>query len=492
MLFYIGIDLGTSAMKLLLMDAEGKIHNTVTKEYPLEFPQPGWSQQTAEDWKKALFEGIPELLKGFDASVVAGIGCGGQMHGLVVLDENDNVIRPAILWNDGRTAKQVDYLNNEIGKDKLSEWTANIAFAGFTAPKILWMKENERSNFAKIAKIMLPKDYINYILTGVHSCDYSDASGMLLLDVEHKCWSEEMLEICGISEKQMPKLFESYDYIGTLDPEIADKMGLPGTVKVCAGAGDNAAAAVGTGVVGEGGCNISLGTSGTVFISSEAFTTLDNNAIHNFAHADGGWHLMGCMLSAASCNKWLLEDIFGTSDHNAEQAAIKEEKLGENHVFFLPYLMGERSPINDTNARGTFIGMTMDTSRADLVQAVLEGVAFAIRDSVEVARSLGITINSSKICGGGAKSALWKRIFANVLNCELEIPVSEQGPGMGGAMLAMVACGEYESVKDCCAKLCHTASVIKPEAELVAKYEARYQQFKKIYPACKELFAELN
>jgi len=492
MALFIGIDLGTSAMKLLLMDAEGKIYNTVTREYPLEFPQPGWSQQNPEDWKKALFEGIPQLLNGFDASLVKGIGCGGQMHGLVVLDKDDNVIRPAILWNDGRTAKQADYLNNEIGRDKLSAWTANIAFAGFTAPKILWMKENEPENFARIAKIMLPKDYINYILTGWHSCDYSDASGMLLLDVEHKCWSKEMLEICGISVNQMPKLFESYDCVSTLDPEIADKLGLPGTVKVCAGASDNAAAAVGAGVVGEGGCNISLGTSGTVFISSEKFDVDPHNALHAFAHADGGWHLMGCMLSAASCNKWLLEDILGTSDHNAEQAAIKEEKLGENHVFFLPYLMGERSPINDTNARGTFIGMTMDTNRADMVQAVLEGVAFAIRDSVEVARSLGITIDSSKICGGGAKSAIWKRIFANVLNCEMENPVSEQGPGMGGAMLAMVACGEYETVKDCCSKLCATASTVKPEPLLVAKYEVRYQQFKKIYPACKELFAELN
>ena len=491
-MYYIGIDLGTSAMKLLLMDASGTIHNTVTKEYPLEFPQPGWSQQNPEDWKTALYEGMPELLKGFNTSCVAGIGCGGQMHGLVVLDENDNVIRPAILWNDGRTAKQVDYLNNEISKEKLSALTANIAFAGFTAPKILWMKENEPENFGKIAKIMLPKDYINYILTGVHSCDYSDASGMLLLDVEHKCWSKEMLNICGISESQMPKLFESYECIGAVDPVIAEKLGIPGTVKVCAGAGDNAAAAVGTGVVGEGGCNISLGTSGTVFISSEKFGVDDTNGLHAFAHADGGWHLMGCMLSAASCNKWLLEDIFGTSDHVGEQAPITDEKLGENHVFFLPYLMGERSPINDTNARGTFIGMTMDTTRADLVQAVLEGVAFAIRDSVEVARSLGITIDSSKICGGGAKSPLWKRIFANVLDCELEVPVSEQGPGMGGAMLSMVACGEYESVKACCEKLCAVADVVKPEPELVAKYEARYQQFQKIYPAVKNLFPEIQ
>ena len=492
MKLYIGIDLGTSAMKLLLMDAQGQIRNVVSKEYPLEFPQPGWSQQAPEDWKKALLEGVPELLKGFDGAEVAGIGAGGQMHGLVVLDEIDNVIRPAILWNDGRTAKQVDYLNGVIGKEKLSAMTANIAFAGFTAPKSLWMKEEEPENFAKIAKIMLPKDYINYILTGVHSCDYSDASGMLLLDVEHKCWSSEMLEICGVREAQMPKLFESFDCIGTVKPDIAEVLGLSSSVRVCAGAGDNAAAAVGTGVVGEGGCNISLGTSGTVFISSEKFGVDDTNGLHAFAHADGGWHLMGCMLSAASCNKWLMEDIFRTDDYTGEQAAIAEEKLGENHVFFLPYLMGERSPINDTNARGTFIGMTMDSSRADLTQAVLEGVAFAIRDSVEVARSLGITINSSKICGGGAKSPLWKRIFANVLNCELEIPVSEQGPGMGGAMLAMVACGEYDSVRSCCEKLTSVASTVKPEPALVAKYEARYQQFKKIYPACKELFAELQ
>ena len=489
---FIGIDLGTSAMKLLLMDESGAIRNTVTKEYPLEFPKPGWSQQNPEHWKKALLEGVPELLLGYDGSEVAGIGAGGQMHGLVVLDEEDNVIRPAILWNDGRTAKQVEYLNHEIGKEKLSDLTANIAFAGFTAPKILWMKENEPENYAKIAKIMLPKDYINYLLTGVHSCDYSDASGMLLLDVANKCWSKEMLDICGITEKQMPKLYESYDCIGTVKPEMAKQLGLNETVKVAAGAGDNAAAAVGTGVVGEGGCNISLGTSGTVFISSEKFGVDDSNGLHAFAHADGGWHLMGCILSAASCNKWLLEDILGTSDHNAEQAAIKEERLGENRVFFLPYLMGERSPINDTNARGTFVGMTMDTTRADLVQAVLEGVAFAIRDSVEVARSLGIGISRSRICGGGAKSPLWKKIMANVLGCTLEVPVSEQGPGMGGAMLAMVACGAYENVNTCCKKLVSVASTVEPDPELVAKYEARYQQFRKIYPAMKTLFPEIQ
>ena len=491
MKLYIGVDLGTSAVKLLLMDEAGGIKKIVTKEYPLEFPQPGWSQQAPQDWHKAVMEGIPELLDGSDPALVAGIGCGGQMHGLVVLDKDDNVIRPAILWNDGRTAKQVDYLNNIIGKNKLSAMTANIAFAGFTAPKILWMQENEPENFAKIAKIMLPKDYINDILTGVHACDYSDASGMLLLDVEHKCWSREMLDICGVSEAQMPKLFESYDCIGTVLPEIAAKLGIPASVKVAAGAGDNAAAAVGTGTVGEGGCNISLGTSGTVFISSKKFGVDDTNALHAFAHADGGYHLMGCMLSAASCNKWLMDDIFNTADYAAEQAPITDDKLGRNRVYFLPYLMGERSPINDTNARGTFTGMSMDTTRADLTQAVLEGVAFAIRDSVEVARSLGIEITSSKICGGGAKSALWKKIMANVLNVQLQCVASEQGPGLGGAMLAMVACGAYPTVADACKALVSVASTVEPEADLVARYENRYQQFRKIYPACKELFAEL-
>ena len=491
MKLYIGIDLGTSAVKLLLMDEAGSIKNIVTKEYPLEFPQPGWSQQAPQDWHKAVMEGIPQLLDGSDPAEVAGIGCGGQMHGLVVLDKDDNVIRPAILWNDGRTARQVDYLNNEIGKQKLSAMTANIAFAGFTAPKLLWMRENEPENFARVAKIMLPKDYINYILTGVHACDYSDASGMLLLDVEHKRWSSEMLSICGICDSQMPRLFESYDCIGTVKPEVAALLGIPATVKVAAGAGDNAAAAVGTGTVGEGGCNISLGTSGTVFISSNKFGVDDTNALHAFAHADGGYHLMGCMLSAASCNKWLMDDILKTDDYAAEQAPITDERLGRNRVFFLPYLMGERSPINDTNARGTFTGISMDSTRADLTQAVLEGVAFAIRDSVEVARSLGIEINSSKICGGGAKSGLWKKIMANVLNVQLQCVASEQGPGLGGAMLAMVACGAYATVADACNALVSIASTVEPEKELVDRYEIRYQQFRKIYPACKDLFAEL-
>ena len=490
--YYIGIDLGTSAVKLLLVDETGAIRREVTKEYPLMFPQPGWSEQNPGDWWSACCEGLGELLEGEDRSLVAGIGCGGQMHGLVALDEKDEVIRPAILWNDGRTGEEVEYLNTVIGKERLSALTANIAFAGFTAPKILWVRKNEPENFARIAKIMLPKDYINYKLTGVHCCDYSDASGMLLLDVAHKRWSEEMLAICGVTEAQMPRLFESYEVIGTIQGFVSGALGLPRDCAVVAGAGDNAAAAVGTGVVGEGGCNLSLGTSGTLFISSERFGVDPNNALHAFAHADGGFHLMGCMLSAASCNKWLCDEILRTKDYAAEQAPITRDRLGRNHVFFLPYLMGERSPINDVNARGCFVGMTMDTSRADLVQAVLEGVAFAIRDSFEVARSLGLDIPRSKLCGGGAKSPLWRTIFANVLGIPLDMVKTEQGPGYGGAMLAMVGCGIFASVQAAADALVELASTTEPDPELSARYEAQYQKFRKIYPAMKSIFPEIQ
>jgi len=491
-MLYIGIDLGTSACKLLLVDEGGTVLNEVTKEYPLSFPHPGWSEQAPEDWWQAVTDGVPELLVGFDASQVAGIGAGGQMHGLVALDENDNVIRPAILWNDGRTAKEVDYLNKTIGRDKLSRYTANIAFAGFTAPKLLWMRENERDNFAKIRKIMLPKDYINYKLTGVHCTDYSDASGMLLLDVEHKRWSREMCDICGVSEKQLPALYESWNVVGRLTPDTAASLSLPDTVKVCAGAGDNAAAAVGTGVVGAGGCNISLGTSGTIFVSEDKFGADPTNALHAFAHADGGWHLMGCMLSAASCNKWWCEDVLGTSDYQTEQKPINKDKLGRNRVFFLPYLMGERSPINDTDACGAFVGMSMDTTRADLTQAVLEGVAFAIRDSFEEAKSLGADIPKSMICGGGAKSPLWRTIFANVLGIPLTLPQTEQGPGYGGAVLAMVSCGAYPSVQAAADALVRVADTVEPDPELTVRYEEQYRKFKTLYPALKNVFPILK
>ncbi len=485
-MLYIGVDLGTSAVKLLLMEGNGRIVNIVSKEYPISFPHPGWSEQEPADWWAQTVAGLKELTENCDKSQIRGISFGGQMHGLVVLDKDDNVIRPAILWNDGRTGKETDYLNNVIGKDKLSEYTANIAFAGFTAPKLLWMKENEPDKFARIEKIMLPKDYIAYRLSGVHCTDVSDASGMLLFDVKNKCWSKEMMEICSVREEQLARIFESYETVGTIKPEIAADLGFSEDVRIIAGAGDNAAAAIGTGTVGDGRCNISLGTSGTIFISSRDFCVDDQNALHAFAHADGHYHLMGCMLSAASCNKWWMEDIIGTEDYAGEQAGIK--KLGENNVFFLPYLMGERSPHNNPDARGMFIGMSMDTTRADMTQAVLEGVAFGIRDSFEVAKSQGIRIESTKICGGGAKSPLWKRIMANVLGIRVEVIESEEGPGYGGAILAAVGCGEYKDVEEAAEKLVKVVDVIEPEKELTEKYEKKYQYFKKLYPTVKVLW----
>lgn len=489
-MYYIGLDLGTSALKLLLMSGQGEICKIISKEYPISFPKPGWSEQNPVDWWNAAVDGIRELVRDVvDKNQIKGISFGGQMHGLVVLDKDNHVIRPAILWNDGRTAEECKYLNEVVGTEKLSQYTANIAFAGFTAPKILWMQKHEPENFRKIHKIMLPKDYLAYRLSGVFCTDVSDASGMLLFDVEHKCWSEEMLNICGIKREQVADIYESYEAVGTITPEAAGELGLPQNVKIIAGAGDNAAAAIGTGTVGDGRCNVSLGTSGTIFISSKNFGVDENNALHSFAHADGHFHLMGCMLSAASCNKWWMEDIIGTKEYGKEQESV--QNLGENHVFFLPYLMGERSPHNDPDARGAFIGMSMDTKRSDMTLAVLEGVAFAMRDSLEVAKSLGIDIKKTTICGGGAKSLLWRKIMANVLNLEVDIIESEEGPGYGGAILAAVGCGEYHSVEEAAKKLVKVVDTVKPDSELVKKYEERYKIFRQIYPNLKFLYPML-
>ena len=479
--YYIGLDLGTSGLKGLLVDRLGNVIKESNESYPVHYPRDGWSEQNPEDWIAATRKIVKTLSQGVEEDV-KGISIGGQMHGLVILDEQDNVIRPAILWNDGRTQNQTDYLNDVIGKERLSALTANIAFAGFTAPKILWMKENEPENFAKIAKIMLPKDYVAYMLTGVHSSDYSDASGTLLLDVEHKCWSKDMCNICSVKEEWLPRLYESYEVTG----KVFQEFGLPNAVFV-AGAGDNAAAAIGTGTVKNGSCNISLGTSGTVFISGDTFSVDKKNALHAFAHANGKWHLMGCILSAASANKWWLEDILKTNDY---AGAIKNVSLGENSVYFLPYLMGERSPHNDVNARGAFLGMRANTTREEMNLAVLEGVAFALRDCVEVARSSGIVVSKTAICGGGAKSEVWKKIIANVLNAEVVSLETEQGPSYGAAILAMVGTGEYATVKEATDRIVKEKSSVLPEKDLTEKYEAKYQKFKKLYPCLKSWFEE--
>ncbi len=484
---YIGIDLGTSSVKLLLVAADGKIINSVTQTYKVHYPRDGWSEQNPEDWYSGVIGGIMRLLVGQDKSAVKGVGVGGQMHGLVVLDKDDKVIRPCILWNDGRTEKQTEYLNEVIGRKVLSERTANIAFAGFTAPKILWLKENEPENFKRIDKIMLPKDYIVYRLTGKFATDYSDASGTLLLDVKNKRWHGDMLEICGIKETQLPRLYESYDAVGTLLDSVKKELQLSDRVTVCAGAGDNAAAAIGTGTIKDGDCNVSLGTSGTVFISNDAFSVDDKNALHSFAHANGKYHLMGCILSAASCNAWWMENVLKTTEFSAEQRGA-DKLRGKNDLFFLPYLMGERSPHNDTNARGAFIGLRPTTTRTQMTLAVMEGVAFALKDCVEVAKANGAKISSTRICGGGSKSPLWRQIIADVLNMPVETPKTQEGPAYGGAILAMVACGEYASVNDAADKLISITQTVTPDPEAAAGYEKRYAVFRQLYPALKNAF----
>ena len=487
-MYTVGIDLGTSSVKLLMMEEGGRLVRSAVRDYPLSFPKPGWSEQDPDDWWRAVKDALRELTDGIAPEEIAGVSFGGQMHGLVILDEDDMVIRPAILWNDGRTVDEVEYLNGDVGKGKLTELTGNIAFAGFTAPKILWIEKNEPENFARIRKIMLPKDFIAYRLSGVHSTDYSDASGMLLLDVEHKCWSEEMLSICHVKKEQMPALYESYDVTGTVLPDVAKECGLSPSCKVIAGAGDNAAAAVGTGTVGNGKCNISLGTSGTIFICRDTFGVDSRNALHSFAHADGAYHLMGCILSAASCNSWWMEKVLVSWDYAAEQEKIGA--LGENHVYFLPYLMGERSPHNDPLARGTFTGLTMDTTESDMLQAVMEGVCFAIRDCFEAARSIGTVIPSSRICGGGAKSRIWCEMMADVLGIPIETLEVEEGPGLGAAILAAVGCGLYGSVAEAAEAIVKKKDTILPDPALVEKYEERYAKWRKLYPALKEFFAE--
>lgn len=472
---FIGIDLGTSAVKIILTDDNLNIIKTVSKDYPLYFSSDGKSEQNPVDWWNAIQEGLSEITKDIDKNSIAGIGVAGQMHGLVMLDENDNVLRPAILWNDTRTGKQTDFLNNVIGKDKLQKFTGNIAFAGFTAPKILWVKENESEVFEKCKKICLPKDYINYLLTGVFATDVSDASGMLLFDVENRCWSKEMIDICGINEEMLPTVYESYEPIGKVKAEL----GFGENITVCAGAGDNAAAAVGTNTINCGQCNISLGTSGTVFVPSDNYVKTVNPALHSFCHANGKYHLMGCILSAASDNKWLVEEVFNTKDYEKNITEL-DVNSARKQIYFMPYLAGERCPYNDSEVRGAFIGLTHDTTRADLQMSVFEGVSFAIKECVEL---IPDDISTATVCGGGAKNKLWMKILSNVLGKEISI-INNEGPALGAAVLCAKATGlDINPKTDALYK-------VSPDEVIVGIYAQKYKKFKKLYPSLKDFYKE--
>ena len=481
---YIGVDLGTSSIKLLLVNKEGNILNQVSKEYPLLMPKPGWSEQEPLEWWNAFLKAIKELLNEFNPKDVKGISVAGQMHGLVILDKNNNVIRPAILWNDGRTGEETDYLNNVIGKEKLVKLTGNFAFAGFTAPKILWLKKNEPENFKKIRHILLPKDYLTFMLTGKYATDYSDASGMLLLDVEHKKWSEEMLDIVGVSKDKLAELHESYDPVGFIKQDLAEQLGL-GEVIVAAGAGDNAGAAIGVGCVRNNGCNISLGTSGTIFLSTDNYYCDKDVALHSFDHANGKYHLMGCILSAASCNKWWIKGILN-SEYNIEHQ-YTDEQLGTNKVLFAPYLMGERCPYNDVDARGCFLGVSMETKKEDMSLAVLEGVTFAIRDCLELIKKKGLQIDKVTLCGGGKRTYVWPKIVANVLNVQVDLIQNDEGPALGSAILAMVANHEYKDVIEAADRITIVDKSIKQDPAIVERYDKLYRKYTKVYKGLKTI-----
>lgn len=480
--YFIGIDLGTSSVKGILTDKRGTVLAGKTEEYPVLSPQDGWSEQNPEDWYRSTWKVLRELSSGREQSVEGVCFC-GQMHGLVALDESDRVIRPCILWNDGRTAEETRFLNEKIGTDELRRLTANIAFAGFTAPKLLWMKRHEPENFKRIAKIMLPKDYLVYRFTGEFCTDCSDASGTLLFDVKNRCWSEKMCGICSVEAEWLPAIRESFQPVGRMKAEY----GLPAAV-VAAGAGDNAAAAIGAGTVREGECNLSLGTSGTVFLPRETFALGENAALHCFANANGKWHQMGCILSAASCQKWWIEEILRRTEYFAEP----QEKLGDGNVYFLPYLMGERCPHNDVNARGVFLGMRSDTTQEEMSLSVLEGVTFALRECAELAANGGAGIRTACLCGGGSKNLLWRQIIADVLNVEVCMTETTEGVSFGAAILAMVSAGKYAAIEEAVEKIVRHKTVALPNAEAVRRYERKYCIYRSLYPALKGCFERIN
>ncbi|MDR1094625.1 MAG: xylulokinase [Clostridiales bacterium] len=472
---YLGIDLGTSSLKILLADENGKPVDGARAEYPVSCPRAGWSEQSPDDWYDALLAAVKELGARRDLQAVRAVGFCGQMHGLVALDKGGKAIRPAILWNDGRAAEECEYLNETVGKDKLLKWTGNIAYPGFTAPKILWLKKHEPERFKRISKIMLPKDYLVWKMSGVFAGDASDNSGTLYFDVKNKKWSAEMLDIMGVESGQLPKIFESYEAVGKIAPAFARETRLNPNALVAAGGGDQAVGAVGTGTVGEGALSVSLGTSGVVFAGLDAFKAADGG-LHSFCHADGKYHLMGCMLSCAASVDFWLKNILRTKDFAADVAAIGGAKA--DGLYFLPYLAGERSPINDPGAKGAFYGLTLSHTRADMTRAVVEGVCLGLKDCYEAMKKSGVRAKFAGVIGGGAKSPEWLQILAGCLGLEIRTVGAGEGGGLGAAILAMVADGAYENVEKACGALIAYDKSYFPTRSETDCYDRKYAAYK--------------
>ncbi len=483
MRLYIGADLGTSGLKMTLLDENALIIKEIMKSYPI-YIQGVNSEQDPLDWWKAFEGAIEELLEGKEKEDVYGISFSGQMHGLVTLDEDDKVIRNCILWNDSRSQEETDYLNDVIGKDVLNRETDNIAYCGFTAPKILWMEKHEKDNFSRIRKIMLPKDYLVYRLTGRFVSDYSDMSGSLLLDCAKKRYSKKMIELCHLKQEVLPSLMESSGFVSYPSKDFISRHGLC-HMKVFLGGADNAMAAIGMNCLKQGDVNISLGTSGTILLPLNQPIHTRHNELHMFASATGKWYLMGCILSAASCRKWWLEKVLSTPDYAQDEEDMKNATT--DGLYFLPYLSGERSPINDANAKGCFVGLSHETSKGSMSKAILEGVSFALRDCLEVARKQGLFFKKATLCGGGRKSETWCQMLSDIFN--LDIYVSNGSPSFGAGLLSL----SQDLAKDLnvlASKAVSHDKIYVPDKEKVHLYEEKYQRFHSLYPRLKDFFRE--
>lgn len=496
-MYFIGIDLGTSSVKIIVVDTNGKVIETVSKSYKISYPNIGWAEQNPEDWWYSTTEGIKEILAKSDlqSEDIKGLGFSGQMHGLVLLDKDNKVLMPAILWCDQRTQKECDYLNNVIGKDKLSKYTGNIALTGFTAPKILWVKKNRKDIYDNIAKIMLPKDYLRFKLTGVFATDVSDASGTLMFNVENRKWSKEMLNILELKEEVLPKVFESFQVTGKISEEATKITGLSKATVVVAGAGDQAAGAVGTGTVDSGIVSVALGTSGVVFACNEKFSVDRENRMHSFCHSNAKWHQMGVMLSAASSLQWWNDNINIDTTTNSFDILLSEAEnavVGSKGLIYLPYLIGERTPYSDPDAKGGFIGLNITHKRGDMTRSILEGVCFGLRDSLEILKSLGVEIKEVRVSGGGSVSKLWRQILADVFNLQVCSINSTEGPAYGAAILAAVGCGLYDNVDEACSALIKITDITEPIKKDVEKYNEIYKIYTSLYGCLKEQFKELS
>lgn len=502
--YVIGVDLGTSGTKTVLFSTDGQPIASKTIEYPLYQPQNGWAEQAPEDWWHAACGSMKEVISksGINPKDIKGIGISGQMHGLVMLDKSGNVLRKSIIWCDQRTAAECEEITNKVGAARLIELTANPALTGFTASKILWVRNNEPEIYEKCAHILLPKDYVRYMLTGEFATEVSDASGMQLLDVPNRCWSDEVLSKLGIDKSLLAKVYESPEVTGKVTAQAAELCGVPAGTPVVGGAGDNAAAAVGTGTVQDGIAFTTLGTSGVVFAHTDKLSIDPKGRVHTFCCAvPGAWHVMGVTQAAGLSLKWfrdnfcsdemvaakgLDKDPYYLMDKQAERIPIGAERL-----LYLPYLMGERTPHLDPNCRGAFIGLSAMHTRQHMLRAVMEGVVYSQRDSVEVLRSMGVKINDMLACGGGGTSPLWRQMLADVYGCPVKTVVSKEGPALGVAILASVGTGIYKSVQEACKEVIKTNPAQNPIAANSAEYEKFYKMYTELYPALKESYGKL-